>query len=340
MKKFLAIIPLILILLICPVSAQDENADPAAGTVEGTWITQSGNMLEITQNGNDLSMYFPVYARTMHATWDGTTVVYITHYNDPEVEDVYINVPDADIELCRHFIRRNEPRHRFTLSLSGDGMVLEGIKEINVLNVNYEIDEAGNRFGHTPTIYEWEYKEDYQWRRINCDFGNLPEPGGNIVRKYELVETLMSRFGLAAEFHLDDFDLRDRVKFSYAQAFIDNQTGEYVPQSDLANHPKAEELDGWVYWDPDKGMYMAEIYPYSFSSHIALLSGLSLVFHELNACEASEEIIDVPTTEMQVAAVNYVWQHRQALCALDEEEFSRHIDVLSRALEYRALNEQ
>ncbi len=330
------------ILLAVVASAQEETAgidESAPADINGTWITQSGNMVEVEVEGTSVRLYFPAYAKTMTATLNGSVLVYITHYNDPSREECYLDVPDSERSACEGFIHRGDPRHRFTLTLSPDGMVLAGVKEINVLRCEWDTDEDGNTYNHRPIGYEWRYFSDYQWRRANCDFTGMPPLGGNVLEKYSLIEALFDRFGLAAEFSLGEFEPSERIRFEYAQGYIDADTGEPVSASDAAEHQHLEPLDGRVRLDEATGLYVIDLYPYAFESYVTLLSGLTILCHQLKALESTEGGLAEPTTQMEIDSVNYVWQHRQALCSLDDELFDHHIDFLSRALQYRAMAE-
>jgi hypothetical protein len=331
--------------------AQNEQADSAEGSeaevaeasfhdITGTWITQTGNLVEVTLDGTKVRLDFPAFARTMSATYDGSVLIYVTHYRDPSVEECYINVPESEFEKCRGFIKEEDPRHRFTLSLSEDGMVLSGIKEISVLQCEWDTDENGKTFNHRPVGYRWEYFCDYQWRRANCDFAGLPSLTGNAIERYDLIDILMNRYGLSAEFHLGDFDMRRRVRFVYRQAYIDADTGVFVPSERASEHPHKEPLDGRVVLDKESQAYVIELYPYAFGSYITLLSGLTMLFHQLQALESLDESVPEPGTQMLLDSIGYAWSHRQALCALGDEGFEHHIDFLSRALELLAMSER
>lgn len=343
MKKLIIMLPLLFLLFISPAGiAQDVDtsvAEPAPADISGEWVTQSGNLVDVSVSGMDVNLYFPAYARTMTATWDGSVLVYITHYRDPSSEEVYIDVPDSELRACRGFVRVDDPRHRFILTLSGDGMVLSGVKEISVLHCDWDTDESGNTFNHRPSGTEWRYFSDYQWRRSNCDFSDLPALNGNILEKYELLETLISRFGLLSEFSFQDFDITKRIKFNYSQGYIETDTGIFVPASEVSSHRHTEKLDSRTYFDAESGMYIGELFPYASESYINLLSALTILLHQLKALEDSGENLTAPTTQMELDSINYAWSHRQVICAIDNDEFSRHIDIVSRALEFRALAE-
>jgi hypothetical protein len=60
---------------------------------------------------------------------------------------------------------------------------------------------------------------------------------------------------------------------------------------------------------------------------------------QVNALESLDETPAGPSTQVESDSVGYAWSHRQALCALGDDEFNHHIDFLSRALEYRLMNE-
>lgn len=311
-----------------------ESAEPEFRDISGTWITQAGNLVEVTLEGTRVRLLFPAFARTMNATYDGSVFTYITYYRDPSREQCYINVPESEFEQCRSFIKEEDPRHRFTLALSEDGMVLAGMKERNVLECEWDTDENGNTHSHRPVGYRWEYFCDYQWRRTNCDFTDLASLTGNALERFELIETLISRFGLATEFQLGDFVTRERIRFVYEQAYLDADTGVFIPAGRASEHPHKEPLDGRVVFDEESQTYVVELHPYAFGSHITLLSGLTMLFHQVHALEGSDERLFEPTAEMVLDSVHYAWSHRQVLCAVGDEEFEHHIDFLSRALEY------
>jgi len=342
LKRISPIIPVLLILLITSVSAQDNQADETGvpeANINGTWITQSGNLVEITVEGTSVTLFFPAYARYKTATFNGQVLVYTTHYNDPDREECYIDVPDSEFDTCQQFISVDDARHRFTLTISEDGTVLSGIKEISVLTCAWDVAEDGTTGNHRPTGYRWEYHSDYQWRRANCDFAGLPPYNGNVIEKYDLIEIFFTRFGLAAEFSLENFPITDRIKFDYSQTYIDSDTGEFVPSDRISEHLHIEPLDGYVVMDQEIGEYVLYLHPYAFQSYVNLLSGLTMLCHQLNALESTEDPSSILTTQMELDSVNYVWQHRQALCAIDNELFDHHIDFLSRALQYRLLSE-
>jgi len=334
-------IPIILITLLTvnPAVAQDESSDDTNLTIDGTWITESGNLVELTTDGTTVDMYFPEYARYKTATFNGSVLVYVTHYNDPTVEEVYMDVPDSEQPSCRGFVSQGEPRHRFTLTLSDDGMVLSGIKEINVLNAEWDTDENGNTFNHRLTGFTWVYFSDYTWRRANCDFNGYPPLDGNAIEKYTLIEALMDNFDVYAEFGLTDFNPRERIRFVYNQNYLDADTGVFVTTETAAEHPHLEPLDGRVYLDSETGNYMMELYPYSFQSYVSLLSGITMLSYQFQELEDSGGSLTAPTTQIEIDSVNYVWSHRQAMCSHEDELFDHHIDFLSRALQYRALAE-
>ncbi len=330
----------VLLLFGAGVQAQETDApEQSDSDISGNWITQAGNIVEITVDGTDVDLYFPAYARMMPASYNGTVLVYVTHYRNPEIEDCYIDAPEEDYEKCRDFISIDDPRHRFTLSLSDDGMVLSGVKEIRVLIVEWDVDENGNRINHRPTGTVWEYFSTYQWRSSNCNFSNLPPFDGNVLEKYELVEIMLDQFGLRAEFYLDDFIVQDRVVFNYDQAYLDADTGVFVPAEAAIVHPHLEELDGRVIWDETAQAFIIEVYPYALKSYVSLLTGLSILCHQVHAQKTLEEGLYGVTTQMELDSLHYTWSHRQALCALGDTEFEHHVDFLSRALEYRQMDE-
>ena len=329
-----------LILLPTGLAAQEGGSEgstsPADTTdITGTWVTESGNLVEITLNGTQVILNWPAYARRLTATWDGTTLVYITHYRDTSVEECYINVVPSAFEACKQFIQVGDARHRFTLTLSPDGMVLSGTKEKNILQVDWDTDENGNPTNYRPAGYIWQYDSDYQWRRSDCDFNGLPSLTGNIVQRYELIGIFLDRYGLAAEFSLQDFVPRDKVKFVYDQCYIDADIGVFVPADEASQHTHLEPLDGRVILDSSTGGYVVELYPYAFRSYVTLLSGLTMLFQQYNAVMAApaDQPLTEPTTQMQLDSIGYAWNHRQTLCALDDEQFAHHIDFLSRALQ-------
>jgi nitrogen fixation-related uncharacterized protein len=347
---------IIAVLLLCTtVWAQDERYAQGAlddsafetdapefdpTSIDGQWITQSGNLVEVEVNGTDVSLYFPAFARTMSATLNGTTLIYVTHYNDPTTEECYLDVPESEENECRRFIQEGDPRHRFTLTLSEDGMVLAGVKEINVLHCEWDTDENGDTSNHRAVGYQWEFFSDYQWRRSNCDFQNLPPLEGNAVQRMELIGAMFDRFGLKDEFSLGDFDVRSRVRFEYSQAYLDADTGDYVPPSETSQHRHVEPLDGRVYRENVEDEFRIELYPYAFTSYVSLLTGLTIMCHQLQAVENSQfDDLYEPTTQMEIDSVNYAWSHRQALCSQEDELFDHHIDFLSRALQFRLMAE-
>jgi len=319
--------------------AQDDEPVETGSPIDGVWVTEKGNLVEVEVNGTDVRLYFPEYALRRDATLIGQTLVYITHYNDPMQEEIYLSVPESERGPCEGFVHRGDERHRFTLNLSDDGMVLRGIKEINVMVCEYDTDENGFTSNHRPVGYQWTYHSDYQWRRTDCDFSNLPPLDSGIIERYELVGMMLENFGLIAEFSLGDFEHRKRITFSYDQAFIDSDTGEFVTMSERANHPHIEPLDGRVYLDGESGKYEIELYPYAMSSHSSLLTGLTLLCHQVMTLEESGEMLEGPTTQMEIDAVEYVWSHRNTLCSNYDDLFDHHIDYLSRALRFRALDE-
>lgn len=321
------------------MSTEADSAELSTTDINGTWITQAGNLVEVQVDGTDVSLHFPAYARTMSASISADTLIYITHYNDPMTEECYLDVPESEEDECRRFIKVDDPRHRFTLTLSEDGMVLAGVKEINVLHCEWDTDENGNTYNHRPTGYQWEYYSDYQWRRANCDFNNLPPLEGNAVQKYELISELFDRFGIREEFSLGDFIVRDRIRFEYSQAYLDADTGEFVPAEELSQHRHTEPLDGRVYYVEETGEYMIDLYPYAFNSYVSLLTGLTIMCHQVQAVENSESHLTAPTTQMEIDSVNYAWSHRQALCSSEDELFDHHIDFISRALQFRLMSE-
>ncbi len=218
-------------------STPDSVADAIATNthdITGSWITQAANLVELSVDGIDVRLHFPAFARTMMATYTDPVLVYVTHYNDPEQEQCYFNAPESVYETCRRFVKTGDPRHRFTLRLSEDGSVLSGIKEINVLKIEWDTDEEGNPINLRPMEYEWEYFCDYQWRRANCDFSTLPSLGGNVIERFELVDTLLDRFGLRAEYSLGEFEARERIRFVYDQAYLDADTGVFVPLTEVS----------------------------------------------------------------------------------------------------------
>ena len=341
MAKYIIYISLLTFLILgTGVHAQDTTGeDSVAQDITGTWITQSGNVVEIELTGTTVRMFFPYYRKNMTASFNGSILIYVTHYNDPSVEECYLDVPASEREACERFIRAGDERHRFTLSLSEDGQVLSGIKEINVMHCEWDTDENGRTSNHRPTGYQWEYSSDYQWRRANCDFAGLPPLTGTASEKFMLLDTMFERFALRAEFDLGEFRLVDRIRFEYSQNYIDADDGEYVPNAEKGNHQHVEPLDGGVYLDSESGQYKIEIYPYAMESYVNLLSGMTMLCHQLHALESLDEQLSGPDTEMELEAVNYAWSHRQALCTLGDEQFDHHIDFLSRALRLRQMAE-
>ncbi len=343
MRRFIWIIvilmPLIFGNILAAQESDAESADETGSPIDGTWITQSGNLVELELDGTDVDLYFPEYARTKSATFNGSVLVYVTHYNDPDVEECYVNVPESERRVCERFIHRGDPRHRFTLTLSEDGMVLAGIKEINVLQCEWETNENGNFYNHKSIGYRWEYHSDYQWRRSDCSFSDLPPLDGNALDRYNLVTQILDRYELTDEFSLGDFNIRERIRFNYIQDYLDADTGVFVPFSEAYDHQHIEPLDGRVYLDEESGKYIIELYPYSFETYVTLLSGLTMLCHQLQALESSDRELEIPTTQMEIDSVNYVWSHRQALCSIEDDNFDHHIDFISRALQYRAMSE-
>lgn len=336
---YTVIITILLIGTIVQAQDTDSTISGSNPDITGEWITQGGNVIDVELNGNAVTMYFPYFAKRMTASFNGEVLVYVTHYNDPRIEECYLDVPESERSICERFVQAGDARHRFTLSLSDDGLVLSGVKEINVLHCTWDTDSNGNTSNHRPTGYTWEYFSDYQWRRANCDFNALPSLTGNIIERFELLEIIFDRFGLRAEFNLGDFEVMDRIKFIYSQNYIDADNGEYVPNAEASEHLHLEPLDGSVYLDEVTGDYFIELYPYAMESYINLLSGLTILSHQLHALETLDSDLQRSTTEMELDAVNYAWNHRQALCTLDDEQFDHHIDFLSRALRFREMAE-
>jgi len=332
---------LFLVLFVCGLSLHAQENDTVADplSIEGTWITQSGNLVEVELDGTEVTLYFTEYARYKTASFSGLVFVYITHYNDPDREECYINVPESEFNACQRFIQDGDPRHRFTLTLSDDGMVLSGVKELNVLQCEWDTDENGNTSNHRPAGYMWTYETDYTWRRANCDFNGFPPLNGNAIEKFELIGAILDRFDLAAEFSLGVFEPRERVRFVYAQSYLDADDGTFVPAQSASQHAHLEPLDGRVYLDPDSGQYVMDLYPYAFQSYVSLLTSLTILGYQIHALEEDGTGMEAPTTRMEIESVDYAWSHRQALCSHEDEMFDHHIDFLSRALHYRALDE-
>jgi hypothetical protein len=340
MARYLVITLILVLVMPVPwLRAQESGTGTEPVTINGTWITQSGNLVEVELDGTDVRLYFPEFAKYMTATFSGNVLVYITHYNNVETEECYINAPESVKASLRRAIHNGDPRHRFTLNLSEDGMVLSGVKELNVLQCEWDTDENGNTSNYRAAGFEWTYFSDYSWRRANCDFTDLPPLNGNALEKFDLLSTLIDRFDMEAEFSLGIFNPRERVKFVYAQAYIDADNGDFVPADVAGQHAHLEPLDGRVYYDSETSRYMMELYPYAFRSYVSLLTGMSILAHQIQSLEASGEILPGPTTAMEIESVNYVWSHRQALCSHEDDLFDHHIDFLSRALQYRALSE-
>ena len=320
------------------VYAQDQPTTDMS-SLNGTWVTQSGNLVEVTVNGSNSRLYFPDYALTRDSTVVGGTLIYTTHYNDTTKEEVYLSVPESERSSCTGFVHNGDERHRFTLTLSEDGMVLSGIKEINVMICEYDTDENGVTSNHRPVGFQWTYFSDYQWRRTDCDFSNLPPLDGSVLEKYDLVGIMLDRYGLVSEFSLGDFTARDRIKFVYDQGYIDSDTGVPVSASEKAEHQHVEPMDGRVYFDEAAGIYKIELYPYAFNSYVTLLSGMTMLCREIQILNDSGENLPGPTTQMELDAVEYVWSHRYSLCSTYDDIFDHHIDFVSRALRFRALAE-
>lgn len=317
-----------------------EATEAVPADINGSWITQAGNLVELEVDGTSVKLYFPEFARVMWATYSGNVLVYITHYNDPGKEECYLDAPESERAACEGFVQEGDPRHRFTLTLSEDGMVLAGTKEINVLHCEWDVDENGNSYNHRPAGYTWTYYSDYRWRRANCDFTGLPPLNGNVFEKYELIGLLFDRFGLMLEFSLGDFVPRERIRFEYAQCYLDADTGVFVPYDEASAHQHLEPLDGSVYLDQDSGQYMIKLYPYAFRSYVTLLTGLTMMCHQYDAVLDTDPPLQIPTTRMEIDSVDYAWSHRQALCSTEDELFDHHIDFLSRALQLRAMAER
>jgi hypothetical protein len=319
------------------VVVPDDSAQAVTVDIDGTWITLSGNEVELTVDGTEVTLYFPDYARYKTAMFNGTILIYITHYNDPGEEECYIDVPESEFDACKAFVHAGDERHRFTLSLSEDGSVLAGVKEISVLQCEWDTDENGNTSNHMPTGYRWVYHSDYQWRRPNCNYDGLPPLDGNAIEKYDLIQILFTRFGLASEFSLDDFEVIDRIRFVYDQSYLDADTGVFVPWSETSDHEHLEPLDGRVILDEETGEYTIELYPYTFDSYPSLLTGLTILCYQVHELEELDEGPALATTQIEIDSVDYAWSQRHALCVGDNELFDHHIDFLHRALQFRAL---
>jgi len=338
---------IILIILLAGTGAWSQESgsvptvepDQASVTIDGSWVTQTANLVEVVQNGTRVTLTFPDFARIMPATFENGVLVYITHYNDPSKEDCYLDVPDSERAACLGFIQKGDERHRFTLTLSEDGMVFSGTKEINVLKCEWDTDENGKTSNHRPVGYEWQYSSDYQWRRAECDFAGFPPMGGSIIQRFDLIDMMFARFGLAGEFSLGDFVPKDRVKFVYEQSYIDADTGALVPASEGASLKHVEPLDGRVYLDEESGLYMMELYPYSLRSYPSLLTALTMLCCQIHALDAAGLGLTQATTQIEMDSVDYLWSHRRALCSTEDELFDHHIDFLSRALRFRAMRE-
>ena len=349
MKRFFSIIA-ILIFVFLSISAGAQESTPASeesatdvsvsANIDGTWVTQSGNTIEITVKGTDVDLYFTEQAKHMKAIFDGTVLVYTTYYRDTKVEECYINAPESDKEACKKFIHNGDPRHRFTLTLSESGRSLDGVKEINVLNCKWKTDESGKNFDFEPTGFTWTYFSDYQWRRIDCDFTGFPPLNGNAIEKWDLIDKLLNDFGILNPYAFEDFTARNRIRFNYDQAYLDSDTGEFVSSKDAPSHRHKTALDGMVYLDEETGKYVIDLYPYAFGSYVSLLTGLSIMCNQVSTCEKAESSLPSPSTQMEIDSVQYAWDNRGFLCATDDEEFAKHIDYLSRALNYRQRSEK
>jgi hypothetical protein len=318
-----------------PASPSTLSTAPSLGNIDGMWITQAGSVVEISTTPTEgVYLTFPDFARRMDATFDGSTLVYITHYRHPEEEECYIDVPASDFEACKKFIEVGDPRHKFTLRLSANGMVLSGTKEKSVLQCEWDTDASGKKSNIRSKGYVWKYDSDYQWVRINCDFSRLPSLNGNAIERYNLISQAFAEYGLNDEFSLKDFVIQDRIKFVYQQDYLDSDTGVYVPYTEISKHSHIEPLDGRVVLDEKTGKYDIELFPYSFDSYVNLLSGLTILLNELHALEtqSGETKLSKPSIQMQLDGLGYVWTHRNRLCAGDDETFGHHIDFLQRAL--------
>ena len=75
-------------------------------------------------------------------------------------------------------------------------------------------------------------------------------------------------------------------------------------------------------------------------SYISLLTGLTMLSHQVQSLENFEEPLSAPTTQMELDSIEYVWSHRYALCSTYDDNFDHHIDYISRALRFRALDEE
>lgn len=317
--------------------AASENSDKVVD-ISGKWITQAGNKVELKVDGTEVTLYFPDFARYLKATFDGKTLIYITHYNNPANEECYIDVPASEFNACKKFIRAGDQRHRFILTLSPDGYVLAGTKEINVLQCEWETDEKGRTFNHKPVGFVWKYFSDYQWRRSNCSFENLPPIDGNIIDRYKIIDIYLNRYGLQAEFNLKNFVVRQRVRLVYDQCYIDSDTGVFVPSERASKHKHVEPLDGRVIYDKESEKYIIELYPYSFRSYAALLGGLTILFHQLRSVEQYHERLSEPTNQMILDSLDYVWKHRETVCYDQDELFERHIKYMERALKLHKIS--
>ncbi|MFH1675838.1 MAG: hypothetical protein ABIC40_02350 [bacterium] len=321
-------------------AGEDRTDQSTSANIDGTWVTQSGNTVEITVKGTNVDLYFPEQAKHMTATFDGSILVYTTYYRDVKVEECYVDAPEDDKEACEKFVHNGDPRHRFTLTLSESGRSLDGIKEINVLHCKWKTDENGKNFDFEPAGFTWTYFSDYQWKRIDCDFTGLPPLNGNAIEKYDLIDKLLNDFGVLNPYSFEDFTARDRVRFNYDQAYLDSDTGEFVSAQDASSHRHKTPLDGKVYFDEETGKYMIDLYPYAFGSYVTLLTGLSIMCNQVNACEKADAQLPGPTTQMEMDSVQYAWDNRGFLCAGKNDEFAKHIDYLSRALNYRKRSEK
>ncbi|HDS30599.1 MAG TPA: hypothetical protein ENN67_06085, partial [Firmicutes bacterium] len=262
MKRLTFLAAMILMLALADVAYSQTAGDTLDPTnINDTWVTMTGNIVDVTVSGTDVTLYFPSFARTMRATYDNGILIYITYYRDPFAEECYINVPEEDYEFCRRLIQPGTPRHRFTLTLSEDGMVLSGTKEINVLQVQWDTDENGDRINHRPAGYRYQYFSDYQWRSANCDFEGLPTLTGTVIERYELIGIIFDFYGLRAEHYLQDFNHRSRIRFVYEQAYLDSNTGVFVPPQAAMLHTHTEPLNGRVVMDEESGEYIIELYP-------------------------------------------------------------------------------
>ena len=107
----------ILMLITCAAHAQGSTGQAQSKDITGEWMTQEGNVVDITVSGNDATLDFTLYARKMTATFDGSVLVYTTHYNDPSNRGMLYRLRSRRSKCVKWLIKVGDPRHRFTLTL-------------------------------------------------------------------------------------------------------------------------------------------------------------------------------------------------------------------------------